>query len=303
MAGEALNNNYASADYVPIEVNDSEHLTRTKNNAYKDLVDACIRYVISDTISTQDYLDKKGFLETPRNEFRLSLNVNLNGQRTRTSANIIINDISAEKYLKEIIILFVAAETNQDNLINIEEDLRCIQNSVAMNRQIKVESLLNVSPIKIVESISVLHPRVLHLDGHGGPGEFYMMGDDGAVPESVPPESLSKLFESVKDELLLVVFDFCASHFHAEDAVNYVRFSIGTKDTVDVEVARTFVQQFYKSFAHNNSLSQSFDQAQSAVILRYGGNNFEASEQNKLFELLSSKGCVPSKFYLCAEEE
>ena len=294
-------NNAVSSDYVPVRTNPVDSIAKQKENAFNNLVDACIRYIATGTVKGNGINEVEVSPQISCNKIRVSLEFEFNKPHAPVSANIIVSDIKPEKYLKEIVILFIAAETDNNKLIDIEEDLRCIKNSVAGNRQIRVESALNVKPAKIVESISVWHPCVLHLDGHGSPGEFYMLGNVCANPESVPPEALSKLFESVKDELELVVFDFCASHFHAEDAVNYVKFAIGTLDSVDVKVARTFVKQFYRSYAHNNSLAQSFSQAQSAVVLEYGATDFEVSEQNKLFELFSGKGSDPNGSFLCME--
>lgn len=293
--------NAISPGYKPVRTNSIELIKKQRENAFNVLVDACMRYIATDTAKGHGTLESEVPSQISCNKIRVSFEVEFNKPYGPMPANVIITGIGSEKYLKEIVILFIAAETDKNKLIDIEEDLRGVKNSVAGNRQIRVESALNVKPTKIVESISVWHPCILHLDGHGSPGEFYMMGGAGTKPESVPPEALSKLFESVKDELELVVFDFCASHFHAEDAVNYVKFAIGTHDSVDIKVARTFVEQFYRSYAHNNSLAQSFSQAQSAVVLEYGAKDFEVSEQNKLFELFSGKGSDPSKFYLCAE--
>ena len=303
MLKQDFNSNAVSSDYVPVRTNPVEHITKQRDNAFDDLVDACMRYIATGVARAQGDIYAKATPLMACNKIKILVEIELNKPYVAGSANTIMTSVESDKYLKEIVILFVAAETDRNKLINIEEDLRCVKNSIATNRQIRVESALNVKPAKIVEAISVLHPRVLHLDGHGSPGEFYMMGGDRAKSESVPPEALSKLFESVKDELGLVVFDFCSSHFHAEDAVNYVKFAIGTRDSVDVKVARTFVEQFYRSYAHNNSLAQSFSQAQSAVVLEYGSSDFEASEQNKLFELFSCKGNDPSMNFLCMEEK
>ena len=302
-AKQDLCNNAVSSDYVPVRTNPVEPITTQRENAFNDLVDACMRYIATDATEGHVTYETEVPLQISCNKVRVSFEFEFNKPYGPMSANVIVTGIGSEKYLKEIVILFIAAETDKNKLINIEEDLRGVKNSVAGNRQIRVESALNAKPTKIVESISVWHPSVLHLDGHGSPGEFYMMGDAGEKPESVPPEALSKLFESVKDELGLVVFDFCSSHFHAEDAVKYVKFAIGTQDSVDVRVARTFIKQFYRSYAHNNSLAQSFSQAQSAVVLEYSATDFEVSEQNKLFELFSGKGNDPSRCFLCTEEK
>lgn len=295
---QEISNNSISAEYNPCVISTDEAIEEQIKNTFKELANAYTEYIVKEL----KHLQEEKFC-IPINKVCMRVEITFNKPNETTSTNGIVTDIEVGKYFKEIVILFIAAETDRDNLINIEEDLQCIKDSVAENTRIKVESCLNEKPTKIAEAISILHPCVLHLDGHGSPGEFYMMGDEGSKPEGVPPESLSKLFESMKDELRLAIFDFCTSHFHADIAINYIEFAIGTLDAVNIEVARTFMGQFYKSYAHNNSLSQSFLQAQSAVQLKYGATAFKFAEQNKLFKLFSSTGSDPKQFFLSTEDK
>ena len=169
-------------------------------------------------------------------------------------------------------ILFMSANPSKD--LNLDEEIRDVRMAIQSYAKHDVE-MIHQPAVRLEDMINLLNseqPHILHFAGHGyaESGELYMIDDDTKKDKIIPYESLSLLFDSVKEgNLKLVFLNSCYSKVQADAILESIDYVIGMNDEIADDSAKIFSTQFYSSFVAGVSLVNSFKQAKAKVTEKY----------------------------------
>lgn len=159
---------------------------------------------------------------------------------------------------KEIVILFVAADVDENRKIGVEEDATAIQEIFSSRSDVKVVSNVEVRGEQIIPLILHFRPTILHVDGHGNAAEISVRENDGTGCRGVTPDDLRNVIRGNEGHLKLVYYDCCQSEQFAEDASRFVESAIGMRNSIGVSSAKIFASTFYRSLVDGISVERAF---------------------------------------------
>jgi hypothetical protein len=139
-------------------------------------------------------------------------------------------------------------------------------------------------------------PQIVHFSGHGSKAGEIILVDSHGSPKPVNPAALRALFETLKDNIRLVILNACYSKKQAEAITQVIDCAIGMNDAIGDEAAITFAASFYRAIGFGRSIKQAFDQGIVALLLE------GIPEENKP-ELLTRNGVNPEKIVLVPPED
>jgi CHAT domain len=155
-------------------------------------------------------------------------------------------------------ILFFAANPMETSRLDLEEELRGIENELrAVKHREKIELVAKhaVRADDLVRYIREEQPDVIHFSGHGSTTGIVLRHDrDDFLP--VSGEALARLLKdrSVK----LVVLNSCYSQEQAASIIGTVEAVVGTRHAVGDEAARRFSAAFYRTLGEGYSIQEAF---------------------------------------------
>ena len=182
-------------------------------------------------------------------------------------------------------ILFMSADPLKD--LALDEEYRAIEYAIAESPYRDLIELKAKLACRITDFVRVLNnekPDILHFSGHGtgkkglvfnnphsetkinmneGEENQKMIGVD-----VVKAEHLEKLFATAQDNLKLVFLNACLSEEQAKEISKEIDFVIGMSDFIVDGTAIILAEQFYNSFASNQNIRNSFDQASLIVSIQ-----------------------------------
>jgi hypothetical protein len=165
----------------------------------------------------------------------------------------------------------------------LDEEYRAIEYAIAESPYRDLIELKPKLACRITDFVRVLNnekPDILHFSGHGtgkkglvfnnphsetkiNMNEGEMIGVD-----VVKAEHLQKLFATAQENLKLVFLNACLSEEQAKEISKEIDFVIGMSDFIVDGTAIILAEQFYNSFASNQSIKNSFDQASLIVSIQ-----------------------------------
>jgi hypothetical protein len=167
----------------------------------------------------------------------------------------------------EVRILFLAANPQQTTQLDLEEELRAIENElrgVSHRDQIKLVARHAVRPDDLVKHIRTDAPDVVHFSGHGT-SEGIVLRDDAGGYVIVRGKALTRLLKN--RDVRLVVLNSCFSDEQAVALSEAVDTVIGTTKEVGDEAARRFSVAFYRTLGEGHQISDAFRDGGDAIDL------------------------------------
>jgi serine/threonine protein kinase len=111
----------------------------------------------------------------------------------------------------------------------------------------------------------------------------------------VSQAALVNLFQTLKDNIRVVLLNACYSRTQAEAITEQIDCAIGMKQEVGDEAAILFAASFYRALGFGRSVREAFEQGKTALLL-------EGLDEQAIPELLVRKGVDPSLVVLCPSE-
>ena len=164
-------------------------------------------------------------------------------------------------------ILFLAANPAQTSHLDLEEELRGIQEElrgVRFRDSITFTSYHAVRPDDLIRHVRSVNPNVIHFSGHGSKNGIILRSDDGGY-QPVEGTALARFLEARGVEL--VVLNACYSKEQAEMIHRVVPTVVGTRDVVGDEAARRFSVAFYRGLGDGLPIREAFRDGGDAVAL------------------------------------
>ena len=159
---------------------------------------------------------------------------------------------------KEIVLLFIAADVDEDCKINVEKDAEAIREIFSFRSDVKVFSKVEIRAEQIIPLILRFRPTILHIDGHGNAAEIGVRENDGTGCRGVTPDDLRNVIHGNEGRLKLVYYDCCQSEQFAADASRFVESAIGMRKSISVPSAKIFASAFYQSLVGGISVERAF---------------------------------------------
>lgn len=180
-------------------------------------------------------------------------------------ASVVAANRKPQTRRKKLKILFLAVNDTKGDL-KLDEEYREIDLSVA-RRQDKLElvSKFAIRRSELQQGLLQHTPDVVHFGGHGTPsGELMLRGDDETL-SLVSADALRLLFETLRDNVRLVVLNACFSTEQATAIRDGVGIAIGMRRQISDHAAIAFSAAFYEALAYRRAVREAFDLGIAAI--------------------------------------
>jgi hypothetical protein len=174
-------------------------------------------------------------------------------------------------------ILFLAANPSQTSPLDLEDELRGLEQELRMVKfrdSIVLIARHAVRPDDLLRHVRADKPNVIHFSGHGSNAGIILRADNGGFHE-VDGLSLKRFLDGRGIDL--VVLNACYSKGQGEKIGEVVKAVVGTTDAVDDEAARRFTVAFYRSLGEGLSIREAFRDGGDAVALHGFPDVFHSS--------------------------
>lgn len=167
---------------------------------------------------------------------------------------------------RELRILFLASNPEATSRLDLEEELRSLENElrgIRFRESVRLTTSHAIRPDDLVRLLRRETPSVVHFSGHGTTGGIILRTDSGHV--AVPGDALQRLFRERGVEL--VVLNACHSESQACALAEVVPTVVGTSAAVGDEAARRFTVAFYRTLGDGFSVKEAFRDGGDAVAI------------------------------------
>jgi CHAT domain len=169
-------------------------------------------------------------------------------------------------------ILFFAANPSETTQLELGEEARDIEQKIRASTHrdfFTLKTQWATTADDLLQAMSEHLPGVVHFSGHGNvdPPGIVLHRPKGGY-QLVSADALRSLFESVGDNVRVVVLNACHSEAQARAIAEIVDCVVGMKGSVDDAVARTFAASFYRALGFGRSVQNAFAQGVAAIKLQ-----------------------------------
>jgi hypothetical protein len=164
-------------------------------------------------------------------------------------------------------ILFLAANPATTTALDLEEELRSLENElrgVKFRDQVVLTARFAVRADDLIRHVRDVKPNVIHFSGHGSSRGIVLRSDDGGYTE-VSGQSLRRFLDG--RGIGLLVLNACFTKVQADHVAGVVEAVVGTTDAVGDEAARRFTVAFYRGLGNGLSIKEAFRDGGDAVAL------------------------------------
>jgi hypothetical protein len=191
-------------------------------------------------------------------------------------------------------ILFLAANPKDAVKLRLGEEVREIEQKIMLAQQKDNVDLVNKGAVRIGDLQLYLtqeRPNIVHFCGHGTEEGEIILEDILGKARTVPPEALTRLFQSLTDNVHVVLLNACFSLEQAHAISQHVDCVIGMSSSISDEAAIAFGSAFYQALALEKSVKEAFDQGITELML------WRIPEEH-IPQLLVRTGVDPSRVFL-----
>jgi hypothetical protein len=160
-------------------------------------------------------------------------------------------------------ILFLAANTNDDTRLRLDEELRGIRDELErakLRDRLVLHPRGAVRPKDFVRAMLDLKPAYVHFSGHGRKNGAIRMENENGGESEVLPEAIAELFHVCGGRhVKCVLLNACFSHIQANAIAKHVPYVIGMLDEIGDGAAIAFAAGFYRAIGADQRVPKAFD--------------------------------------------
>jgi len=182
--------------------------------------------------------------------------------------------------------------------LRLDEEVREITSKIRASKfrdSIELVSEWAVRPDDILQALNEVRPEIVHFCGHGSSSGEIIVVDNTGSPKPISNEAIRSLFETMKDNIKIVLINACYSRTQAESIVNVIDCAIGMNTSIGDLAAITFAAAFYRAIGFGRSVQEAFYQGRTAMLL-------EGISEENTPELLVKSGIDPAQIRLIEGE-
>ena len=166
--------------------------------------------------------------------------------------------------MEEVRILFVSANPNSTQKLDLADELRQFQASLR-GHKVKLTLLPAAQPEDLQIAIKSRSFDVVHFSGHAKKKGILMRGP-GGIEELVPVKDLQAMFSGTG--VKLVVLNACNTSDIAEAIKGDVDTVIGTEKVVDERAAKLLSKVFYAGLSRGETIGTAYKEARDSIASR-----------------------------------
>jgi hypothetical protein len=216
---------------------------------------------------------------------------------------------SSSRQMEKIKILFLSANPVKvlavdpvskrplvDMPLRLDDEVRAIQKQIrATDHRDSLDFVVRpaVRASDLLQVFNEVRPDIVHFSGHGSDGAELILVDDNGKEQPVSKAVIEALFQTMKENIRVVVLNACSSKPQATAIVKHVDCAIGMSRPIGDNAAILFAAAFYSAIGFGKSVHQAFDQGILAMKI---AKNPEHSTP----KLLSRKGVDPASVRILA---
>jgi len=196
--------------------------------------------------------------------------------------------------MDKIRILFLAANPIDTSRLKLGEEIRAITEKIRTSEyrdSLELKHALAMRVDDLLQSLNRYKPHIVHFCGHGSSSGELVLADSKGVSKRVSTKAIKALFQTLKDNIWVVVFNTCYSRSQAKAITEVIDCAIGMSDTIGDQAAITFAASFYRAIGFGRSIQEAFDQGKTALML-------EGIPEENTPRLLVKKDVDPSRLFL-----
>ena len=200
---------------------------------------------------------------------------------------------------ERIRILFLAANSSDDNRRRMEEEAREIEGRIRAGEYGARFDFIPKGAVRPrdLQQILLRHrPHIVHLSGLGSEGQGLVLTDDDDDSESVGPQALARLFEILKDNVRLVIFNADYAERQARGLAGVVDYVIGMRGAMGAAGAVIFSTHFYQALAYGRTVKAAFELAKNELEI-------EGKSGSEMLALWTREGVDEAQSFLTPESK
>lgn len=168
-------------------------------------------------------------------------------------------------------ILFLAANPRESNLLELTEECAEIQRELKMTRNrdnFSFESRWAVSIDEFMRHLTELDPTVIHFSGHGCGSAGLVLQDERGQPQLVTTRALSMMVDVATSRVRVVVLNACYSSVQAQELSTKVDCVVSMNGAIGDEAARAFAIRFYGALGNGRSIGNAVQHGIATLVAK-----------------------------------
>lgn len=195
---------------------------------------------------------------------------------------------------KKIKVLFFASNPFDTTRLKLDEEIRSITMKIRASEyrdSLELISSWATRADDLLQSLNVYKPEIVHFSGHGNNQGEIIVSDDNGHSNPITKEALIALFQTLKDNVRLVILNSCNSSKYAQALTKVIDSTIGMQASINDYTAILFAASFYRAIGFGRSVQQSFEQGVTSIML-------ENALGKEIPQLYAKKGVKLSNLYI-----
>ena len=119
----------------------------------------------------------------------------------------------------------------------------------------------------MTKALLEVKPHIVHFSGHGNSSKELILLDELGNPRSVSVKALVHLFDTLKDNVRLVVFNACSTKPRPSPFSKVIDYVVGMNAPVEDEAAVAFAASFYRAVGFGRTVKEAFELGRSALLM------------------------------------
>lgn len=171
---------------------------------------------------------------------------------------------------RQIKILFLGLNPASEERIRLDEETREIETRLRASEfrgSFEFKSKWAVRPSDMFQYLNEIKPEIVHFSGHGTRTGKIAFEDSNGDAKFVSAEALGAAFETMKDNVRVVVLNTCYSNGAAKEISKSVDCVVGTIDAVKDRTSIQFSSSFYSALGFGHSVERAFKEARATLVM------------------------------------
>lgn len=201
-----------------------------------------------------------------------------------------------KKTVDKIKILFLASNpiAKGGSPLRLGDEIKSITQKIRLAEyrdSLELIPVLAPTSDDLIQSFNQHKPHIVQFSGHGDPSNNIYLADEFGLAKAVNSKALLQLFETLKDNIRVVVLNACYTKAQAEAITGTIDCAIGMKKKIGNKAASVFAASFYRAVGFGRSVKEAFEQGKLALSL-------EGIHGKDKPELFAKNGVDPGSIYL-----
>jgi hypothetical protein len=168
--------------------------------------------------------------------------------RVRADKNTFVEEV----LMRQVVVLFVAAEPNKEARVQAGEEHREISERLRLGKlaaNYELTQAFAVRPADLSQALLDSSPQIVHFTGHGSPSGEIILQDASGDPKPVSGKALASLFASFRDTVSCVVLNACYSAAQAGAILEHIPYIVTLPAEISNRAAIDYSVGFYQGLA------------------------------------------------------